>query len=36
MHKKAKQTTSPQAIYTSLLLNPYTTGLVKIDWNESN
>ena len=31
------QTTShPQAIYTSRLLNPYTTGLVKIDWNESN
>ena len=30
------QTTShPQAIYTSRLLNPYTTGLVKIDWNES-
>jgi hypothetical protein len=26
----------PQAIYTSRLLNPYTTGLnVKIDWDES-
>src|SRR6201999_1371212 len=30
------QTTNhPQAIYTSRLLNPYTTGLVNIDWNES-
>jgi putative copper resistance protein D len=28
-------TTHPQAIYTSRLLNPYTTGLIKIDWSES-
>jgi serine/threonine protein kinase len=29
------QTTHPQAIYTSRLLNPYTTSLnVKIDWSE--
>src|SRR3989440_11437664 len=29
-------TTHPQAIYTSRLLNPYTTGLnVKVDWSES-
>ena len=29
--------THPQAIYTSRLLNPYTTDLdIKIDWNESN
>ena len=27
--------THPQAIYTSRLLNPYTTGLIKIDWRES-
>ena len=28
-------TTHPQAIYTSRLLNPYTTGLINIDWSES-
>ena len=28
-------TTHPQAIYTSRLLNPYTTGLIHIDWSES-
>ena len=29
--------THPQAIYTSRLLNPYTTGLnIKIDWNKIN
>ena len=29
-------TTHPQAIYTSRLLNPYTTGLnAKIDWSEN-
>ena len=34
---KNQTITHPQAIYTSRLLNPYTTGLinVKIDWNES-
>ena len=30
-------TTHPQAVYTSRLLNPYTTSLnIKIDWNENN
>src|SRR3954470_10980653 len=42
-YKKAKllliennqSNTHPQAIYTSRLLNPYTTDLIKIDWGES-
>ena len=29
-------TTHPQAIYTSRLLNPYTTDLINIDWSENN
>jgi hypothetical protein len=29
-----QKTTHPQAIYTSRLLNPYTTDLIKIDWSE--
>ena len=35
--KNNQTTTHPQAIYTSRLLNPYTTGLnVKIDWNDES
>ena len=30
--KNNQTTTHPQAIYTSRLLNPYTTSLINIDW----